>query len=99
MIKYKKPTLDTLKRFPCLYRMQAQQLLDKEVRLAISSTADSFFMASLLVLIEEFEMEEDDIRRFVAHFQTTIDTNCEYYEEAVAEGLRHKLKEYGYEYD
>lgn len=103
MIKYKKPTIDTLRRFPYLYRMQAQQVLDKEVRLAIASTADSFVMASLLVMIEEYGLDtsdgSDDVQKFISALQKVIDFNSEYYEEAIAEGLRHKLREYGVEYE
>lgn len=98
MVKVSKATLATIKRFPELYKRQAMQVIDAEVRRAISITSDAFVMASMLVLVEEFGFgtKEGSTRlpRFVKALQDTIDVNAEYYDEAVAEGLRQKLHNY-----
>lgn len=78
-----KATLQTIKRFPELYKRQALQVIDRETSEAIRITADSFVMASILVLIEEFG----------------FGTSAEYYDEAVAEGLHNKLSNYGIEFN
>ena len=98
MVKVSKATMATIKRFPELYKRQAMQVIDSEVRSAISITADAFVMASMLVLIEEFgfgtKADSTRLPRFVKALQDTIDVNAEYYDEAVAEGLRQKLHNY-----
>jgi hypothetical protein len=102
MIKVSKATLATIKRFPELYKRQAMQVIDTEVRSAISITADAFVMASMLVLIEEFGFgtKEDSTRlpRFVKALQDTIDLNATQYDDAVAEGLRNRLHNLGVDY-
>ena len=102
MIKVSKATLATIKRFPELYKRQAMQVIDAEVRDAISITADSFVMASMIVLIEQFGFgtKEDSTRlpRFVKALQDTIDVNATQYDDAVAEGLRNKLHNLGVNY-
>ena len=103
MVKVSKATLATIRRFPELYKRQAMQVIDSEVRRAISITSDAFVMASMLVLIEEFGFgtKEDSTRlpRFVKALQDTIDTNAEQYDDAVAEGLRNRLSNLGVDYD
>jgi hypothetical protein len=103
MIKVSKATLATIRRFPELYKRQAMQVIDAEVRRAISITSDAFVMASMLVLIEEFGFgtKEDSTRlpRFVKALQDTIDTNAAQYDDAVAEGLRNRLSNLGVDYD
>ena len=98
MVKVSKATLATIKRFPELYKRQAMQVIDAEVRRAINITSDAFVMASMLVLIEEFgfgtKSYSTRLHRFVKALQDTIDTNSDYYDEAVAEGLRQKLHNY-----
>ena len=103
MVKVSKATLATIKRFPELYKRQAMQVIDTEVRSAINITADSFVMASMIVLIEQFGFgtKEDSTRlpRFVKALQDTIDLNAEQYDDAVAEGLRNRLSNLGVDYD
>lgn len=103
MIKVSKATMATIKRFPELYKRQAMQVIDTEVRNSIRITADAFVMASMLVCIEEFGFgtKEDSTRlpRFVKALQETIDTSAEWYDDAVAEGLRNRLHNLGVEYD
>lgn len=99
-----KATLQTIKRFPELYKRQALQVIDREQSEAIRITADSFVMASILVLIEEFGFgtmgaNATKVQRFVAKLQEVIDTNAEYYDDAVAEGLHNKLANYGIEFN
>ena len=102
MVKVTKATLDTIKRFPYLHKKQAMQVIDSEVRRAISITSDAFVMASMIVLVEEFGFgtKEDSTRlpRFVKALQDTIDTGAQYYDDAVAEGLRNKLHNLGVDY-
>ncbi len=97
-----KATLQTIKRFPELYKRQALQVIDREQTEAIRITADSFVMASILVLIEEFGFGTSDnatrVQRFVSKLQEVIDTNAEYYDDAVAEGLHNKLSNYGIDF-
>lgn len=102
MVKVSKPTLDTIKRFPELYKRQAMQVIDAEVRRAISIAVDSAVMAAMLALIEQFGFgtKEDSTRlpRFVKALQEIIDTSADYYDDAMAEGLRNKLHNLGVEY-
>jgi hypothetical protein len=97
-----KATLQTIKRFPELYKRQALQVIDRETSDAIRITADSFVMASILVLIEEFGFGTSDnatrVQRFVSKLQEVIDTNAEYYDDSVAEGLHNKLSNYGIDF-
>lgn len=92
-----------IKRFPMLYKMQAQQAIDYAVRDAVRTTADAFVAASVLALIEEFDFGTNErstkIPRFIAKLQEIIDTNADFYDDAVAEGLKNKLHNYGIEYD
>lgn len=53
MIPVSKATLKTVNRFPELYKRQALQVIDREQSEAIRITADSFVMATLLVLITD----------------------------------------------
>ena len=98
-----KATLQTVKRFPELYKRQALQVIDHEQTEAIRMTADSFVMASLLVLIEEFGFGTNErstrLGRFVAKLQEIIDTNAEFFDNAIVEGLHHKLHMLGVEYN
>ena len=98
-----KATLQTIKRFPELYKRQAMQVIDREVSEAIRITADCFAMAAILVLIEEFGygtgLKATRIPRFNHRMQEIIDTSAEYYDDAVAEGLHNKLSNYGIEFN
>lgn len=101
-IPIKPVTEKTINRFPMLYKIQAKQAIEYEVKDAIRITADSFVMASLLVLIEEFGFgttkNSTRIHRFIARLQNIIDTNAEHYDDAVAIGLRNQLHRLGVEY-
>ncbi len=101
-MKYRKEVYQRVNRFPELYKRQAFAMLDYATADAINTTADSFIMASLLVLIEEFGFGTTEnstrINKFIDALQTVIDTNADQYEESVAEGLKHKLHNYGVEY-
>ena len=95
-----KATMQTIKRFPELYKRQAMQVIDREVDEAIRKTADCFVMASILVLVEEFGFgtigaNATKVKRFTEKSQEVIDTNAEYYDDAVAEGLRNRLSNQG----
>ena len=102
MIPVSKATLQTIKRFPELYKRQALQVIDREQSEAIRITADTFVMAAIIALVEEFGFGTTEnstrVNRFVAKLQEIVDTNAEYYTEAVAEGLRNKLHNLGIEY-
>ena len=97
-----KATMQTIKRFPELYKRQATQVIHAEVDDAIRTTADSFVMASIIALIEEFGFGTNEratrVKRYIAKLQETIDTNAEFYDNAVAEGLHNKLSAYGLDY-
>lgn len=98
-----KATLQTIKRFPELYKRQALQVIDREQTEAIRMTADSFVMASIIALVEEFGFgttpNSTRIGRFVAKLQEIIDTNAEFYDNAVVEGLYNKLHNLGVDYN
>jgi len=102
-IPIKPITAKTINRFPMLYKMQAQKAIEYEVSEAIRTTADSFVMAAILALVEEFDFgtKENSTRipRFVMKLQDIIDINAERYDDAVAIGLRNKLHNLGIEYD
>ena len=101
-IPIKPITMKTIGRFPMLYRLQAQKAIEYEVSDAIRITADSFVAASILALVEEFGFGTTErstrVQRFVKRLQSIIDVNADFYEDAVAIGLRNKLKGYGVEY-
>ena len=101
-IPIKEVTAKTINRFPMLYKMQAQKAIEYEVADAIRITADSFVMASVLALVEEFGFGTTEnatrIPRFITRLQSIIDVNAEHYDDAVAEGLRNKLHDLGIEY-
>jgi hypothetical protein len=103
MIPVSKATLKTVNRFPELYKRQALQVIDHEQSEAIRMTADSFVMAAMIALIEEFEFgttpNSTRIGRFIAKLQEVIDTNAEYYDNAVVEGLHNKLHALGIDYN
>lgn len=102
MIPVKKATLKTINRFPQLYKMQAMQVIDSEVHDAINTTADCFVMASILALVEEFNFGTTErstrILKFTKRLQSIIDTNSEFFDDAVREGLKNKLHNLGIEY-
>lgn len=101
-IPIKEVTAKTINRFPMLYKMQAKKAIEYEVSDAIRITADSFVMASMLALVEEFGFGTNErstrILRFVKRLQNIIDTSADYYDDAVAIGLRNKLHGLGIEY-
>ena len=101
-IPLKPVTFKTINRFPAIYKIQAQQAIRYEVHEAISTTADAFVMAALLVLIEEFYFGTNEratkIHRFVKKLQEVIDVSADFYDDAVAIGLRNKLHGLGIEY-
>lgn len=103
MIPVSKATLKTINRFPELYKRQALQVLDYEKHETIRMTADSFVMASLIALVEEFGFGTTEtstrLNRFAAKLQEVIDTSAEYYDEAVVEGLHNKLHALGIDYN
>ena len=103
MIPVSKATLKTINRFPELYKRQALQVIDHEQSEAIRMTADSFVMASMIALVEEFEFGTTEnstrLHRFIAKLQEVIDTNAEYYDNAVVEGLHNKLHALGVDYN
>ena len=102
MIKVSKATMDCVRRFPQLYKMQAFQVIDKEVRDAISITADAFVMAAMIALVEDFgfgtKAGSTRLYKFVEKMQTIIDFGAEQYDTAVSEGLRNRLQNLGVEY-
>ena len=101
-IPIKQVTQKTINRFPMLYKLQAQKAIEYEVKDAIRITADSFVMASILALVEEFGFgtteQSTRIPRFIERLQSIIDTNADHYDDAVAIGLRNKLHGLGIEY-
>ena len=102
MIPVSKATLKTINRFPELYKRQALQVIDHEQSEAIRMTADSFVMAAMIALVEEFDFGTTEkstrLNRFVSKLQEVIDTNAEYYDNAVVEGLHNKLHALGIDY-
>ena len=102
-IPLKPVTLKTVNRFPAIYKIQAQQAIRYEVHEAIRITADSFVMASLIALIEEFDFGTNEratkIHRFVKKLQEVIDVSADFYDDAVAEGLQNRLHNYGINYN
>ena len=103
MIPVSKATLQTVKRFPELYKRQALQAIDREASEAIRITADTFVMGAILALVEEFGFGTTEnatrVNRFVKKLQEIIDTNADYYTDAVAEGLHNKLANLGIDYN
>jgi hypothetical protein len=96
MIPVSKATLATVKRFPELYKRQALQAIDAEVRDKTSIAIDTIIMAAQLVLVEQGR--EEEIPTFISSLQENVDTSADHYEDAVAEGLRNRLHNLGIEY-
>jgi hypothetical protein len=96
MIPVSKATLATVKRFPELYKRQALQAIDAEVRDKTSIAIDTIIMAAQLVLVEQGR--EEEIPTFISSLQEIVDTSADHYEDAVAEGLRNRLHNLGIEY-
>ncbi len=92
-----------INRFPMVYKIQAQKAIDYAVKDAVRTTADSFVMGSVLAIIETFRCgtrkNSTKIKEFVSNLQGIIDTNADFYDDAVAEGLKNKLHNLGIEYD
>ena len=101
-IPIKQVTEKTINRFPMLYKMQAKQAIDYEVRGAIRMTADVMVMASILAAIEEFgcgtSANSTKIHKYIARLQSIVDTSAEYYDDDVAIGLQNRLHALGIEY-
>ena len=92
-----------VKRFPELYKRQAQDAISYAVKDTLNITADSFIMGALIVLIEEFGWGTDEkkatrIPRFMSALQEIIDINSDKYDDAVAEGLRIRLHKLGVDF-
>lgn len=102
MIPVSTATLEQINRFQELYKRQVLQAIRHEVEDTIRVTADSFVMASILAIIEEFGCGTNGratkIKRYLARLQEIIDTNADYYDTAVAEGLHNKLTALGINY-
>lgn len=93
MIKGKKATIATIMRFPELYRRQAMQV----IRDTTSTAVDTMVMAGILYFAENGR--EEEIPGFIAYVQKTVDAGADFYEDAVAEGLRNRLhNQYEIEY-
>lgn len=92
-----------VRRFPELYKRQAQNAIDHAVKDTLNITADSFIIGALIVLIEEFGWGTDEKRatripRFMNALQEIIDINADKYDDAVAEGLRIRLHKLGVDF-
>lgn len=101
-IPIKPMTAEAIRRFPELYKRIATKAIQYEVSEAIRTTSDSFVMAAMLALIEEFDFGTtgDQIRlhRFLAKLQEIINVNAEFYDDAIAQGLYNKLHALGIDY-
>lgn len=101
-IKYEKATLAAINRFPMLQRMQALQVLDREIRRAVRITADTVQMANMIVQIdyEKYGTRKGSTRleRHVRRVSEIVDLAADFYDDAMAEGLRNQLHERGVEY-
>ena len=101
-IKYEKATMAAINRFPMLYRMQAYQAIEREVRRAVRIAADSVQMANMIVLIDDhgYGTKEGSTRleRHVKRVSEIVDLAADFYDDAMAEGLRNQLHERGVEY-
>jgi hypothetical protein len=84
--------MDVIKRFPSKEKMLALQVLGKEVKDKAGIAIDSVLMATCLYLIETGRVEE--IEAYMKWMQEKLDHDAEWYEDAVAEGLKNQLHEY-----
>jgi hypothetical protein len=101
-IPLKPVTYKTVNRFPALYKIQAQQAIRYEVREAVRTTCDSVVVAAMIALIEEFGFGTNEqstrLFRFRNALQQIIDTNADFYSDAIAEGLKNRLRALGVEF-
>lgn len=95
-MKVSKATWDVIRRFPSKEKLLAFQVLGQEVKDKAGIAIDSVMMASVLYLIENGR--EAEVSAYMAYMQKTLDENADWYEDAVAEGLRQQLHNLGYEY-
>lgn len=102
MLKIDKELMKALGRFPTVYRMQAEKIIDQACRDIVSICTDSVAMAAMLVLIEQFGFgttrQTKRLERFVTALQELLDYGTTRYDDALAEWLRGRLHNYGVEY-
>lgn len=98
----KQITVKELRKFPEPYRTMAASMIRHQSREAVRITADSLIMGAMIVLIEEFGFgttaNATKLRIFHEKLQAVVDTSAEYYDDAVAEGLKNRLYRLGVEY-
>ena len=93
-IKYEKATMAAINRFPMLYRMQAYQAIEREVRRAVRIAADSVQMANMLVLIEDgygTRVGSTRLENHVKRVSEIVDLAADFFDDGMAEGLRNRL--------
>ena len=102
MVKMCKAAWDIIKRLPYREQIQASKALCIQSGRDVATAVDVIMMASMLYHIEHdgYGTREGSVRlkRYVAGVQSIVDTNCDYYDDAVAEGLRNRLHNLGIDY-
>lgn len=101
-MKYSKPIMNAVNRFPLVYKRQAFAMLDQATHEAVRKTFDGVICASMLVLIQEFGFGTKEnstrLKRYMEKMQGYVDYNCELYDEDFVAGMIRQLKEHGVEY-
>ena len=102
MIKIPNEVRAQIRRFPMVYRVQAENACVYAMTDAIDISCDASIMASVLALIEVFGWgtgkSATRIPRFMAEVQKNMDKFAERDGDAMAEGMRARLHNYGVEY-
>lgn len=102
-MKYSKPIMNAVNRFPMLYKLQALKMLDEATSEAIQKTFDGMMCASMLVLIQEFgfgtRKDATRLKKYAEEMQRYIDDNCKLYDDVFIEGMRKQLEAHGVSYE
>ena len=96
MIKASKATMDVIKHFPSKEKVLALQVLGTEIKDKAGIAIDSVLIATCLYLVETDR--SDEIEAYMKWMQDKLDHDADWYDEAIAEGLKNQLHEYGIEY-
>lgn len=91
-----------VRRFPILYKRQAEHAIDLAVHETSSKTADAMVISAMIVLIKEFRFgtkpDSTRLNHFMEALGKLVDDSADKYDDAVVIGLRNQLHNLGVEY-
>lgn len=91
-----------IRRFPTLYRLQAEKAIDISTRDAVRTSVDATLCSVMLVLINDFgwgsAANSTRIPELMHKVQDMLDSRSVEYDSAVAVGLIEELRRLGVQY-